>query len=85
MVVDWIDAQADDFDVALVKLGFDPRHVAELSRAYRREILGMRERSRNSVSISGHSERVSPPHCTTKFLRTCSIRFRSAIFARTSG
>src|SRR6516165_10026001 len=43
MIVDGIDAQADDLDIALVKFGFDSRHVTELRRAYRREVLGMRK------------------------------------------
>src|SRR5262245_50955827 len=43
MVVHGIDAQADDLDPALVELGLDPRHVAELGGADRREVLGMRE------------------------------------------
>src|SRR5262245_36763496 len=43
MAVHRIDAQADDLDPALVEGGLDPRHVAELGGADRREVLGMRE------------------------------------------
>ena len=43
--VDRIDAEADDLDVALVELGLQLRHVAELGRADGREILGVRNRT----------------------------------------
>ena len=43
MLVGGIDAEADDLDVALVELGLQPRHVAELGRADGREILGVGE------------------------------------------
>src|SRR5207249_5080107 len=40
---DRIDAEADDLRVALVELGFEPGHVAQLRGAHRREVLGVRE------------------------------------------
>ena len=43
VVVDRIDAEADDLDVALVELGLDLGHVAEFGRADRREVLRVRE------------------------------------------
>ena len=43
VLVDGIDAEADDLDVPLVELGFQLRHVAELGRADGGEILRMRE------------------------------------------
>ena len=43
VVLDRIDAQADDLRVALVELGLEPGHVAQLGRADRREVLGVRE------------------------------------------
>src|SRR5688572_9199346 len=52
MAVHGIDAQPDDLDPAFVKLGLDPRHVAELGSADRREVLGMREQ---------HAPRVAEP------------------------
>ena len=41
--LDRIDAEADDFRVALVELGLEPGHVAQLGGADRREVLGVRE------------------------------------------
>jgi hypothetical protein len=38
-----IDADGENLDVALVELGLDPRHVAQLGGADRREVLGVRE------------------------------------------
>src|SRR6516162_6364400 len=38
-----VDGQSDDLDAALVELGLDLGHVAELGGAHRREVLGMRE------------------------------------------
>src|SRR5690348_2844231 len=52
MVVDGVDRQADDFDVALVELGLEFSHRAELGGADRREILGMREQ---------HGPRIADP------------------------
>jgi hypothetical protein len=43
MTVDRVDREADDLDAALVELGLDLRHVAELGGADRREVLRMRE------------------------------------------
>ena len=48
--VDRIDAQPDDLGVALVELGLQPGHVAELGRADRREVLRMREQDRPAVA-----------------------------------
>jgi hypothetical protein len=45
-----VDAQADDLRVALVELGLELRHVAELGRADRREILRMRKQDRPAVA-----------------------------------
>ena len=49
MVGHRINAQADDLGVALVPLGLELRHVAELGRAHGREILRMREQDRPAV------------------------------------
>jgi hypothetical protein len=38
-----VDREADDLHVALVELRLDARHVAELGRAHRREVLRVRE------------------------------------------
>jgi hypothetical protein len=38
VVVDGVDGQADDLDVAAVELGLDAGHVAELGGAHRREV-----------------------------------------------
>ena len=43
MALERVHAQADDLDVASIELRLDPRHVAQLGRADRREVLGMRE------------------------------------------
>ena len=40
----------EDLGVALVELGLDLRHVAQLGGAHRREVLGMREQDRPLVS-----------------------------------
>ena len=50
MVVDRVDADADDLDAALVELGLDPGHVAELGGADRGEVLGVREQDRPAVA-----------------------------------
>src|SRR6266542_2084371 len=50
MVVDGVDAEADDLHVALVELRLDARHVAELGRAHRREILRVREQHRPRIA-----------------------------------
>src|SRR4029078_7773582 len=50
MIVDRIDAQADAFSIALVELRFEPRHIAELGRANRREILRMRKQYSPAVA-----------------------------------
>ena len=50
VVVDRVDAQADDLGVALGEFRLQPRHVAELGGADRREILGMREQDRPAVA-----------------------------------
>src|SRR6516165_5270753 len=43
MLIDGVHGEPNDLDVAPVKLRLEPGHVAELGRAYRREILRMRE------------------------------------------
>ena len=45
-----IDAEADNFRVALGKLRLKARHVAEFGRAYRGEILGVRKQDRPAIS-----------------------------------
>jgi hypothetical protein len=50
MILDRVDADADDLDAALVELGLDPGHVAELGGADRGEILGVREHHRPAVA-----------------------------------
>ena len=45
-----VDRQADDLHAAPVELGLDARHVAELGRAHRREVLGVREQHRPGVA-----------------------------------
>src|SRR3972149_3945413 len=45
-----IDAQTDDLDPALVELGLDPCHIAELGGADRREVLGMREQNAPGIA-----------------------------------
>src|SRR6516162_968541 len=50
MVADRIDAEPDDLAVALVELGLQPRHVAELGRADRREVLRVREQDGPAVA-----------------------------------
>jgi hypothetical protein len=46
VVVDRVDGQSDDLDVALVEVRLDLRHVAELGRAHRREVARVREQDR---------------------------------------
>src|SRR5262249_17280383 len=43
VVRDRVDAEPDDLAAALFELGLQPRHVTELGRAHRGEVLGMRE------------------------------------------
>jgi hypothetical protein len=43
VVVDRVDGEPDDLDVAAVELGLDLGHVAELGRAHGGEVLGVRE------------------------------------------
>ena len=43
MAVDRVDRKPDNLDAALVELGLEAGHGAELGGADRREILGMRE------------------------------------------
>src|ERR1700687_1739309 len=50
VVVHRIDAQADDFGLAFVELRLEPRHVAELGRAYRGEVLRARAEHRPRVA-----------------------------------
>ena len=50
MVLDRVDADAQDLDAALVELRLDPGHVAELGGADRGEVLGMREQHRPAVA-----------------------------------
>src|SRR4051812_1519259 len=50
VIVYRIDAEADDLDASLVELRLDARHVAELGRAHRREILRMREKNRHRIA-----------------------------------
>ena len=45
-----IDAEPDDLGVALVELGLEPGHVAELGRAHGREVLRMGEEDRPLVA-----------------------------------
>jgi hypothetical protein len=41
VVINRIDADADDFAATAVELGLEPGHGAELGRADRGEVLGM--------------------------------------------
>src|SRR6266404_8816973 len=50
VVTDRIDAEPDNLAVALVELGLQPGHVAELGRADRCEILWMREQDHPSIA-----------------------------------
>ncbi len=50
VVVDRIHGQSDHLDAALVKFGLQRRHAAELGRADRREILGMRKQHAPAVA-----------------------------------
>jgi hypothetical protein len=50
VVLDRVDADAQDLHAALVELGLDPGHVAELGGAHRGEVLGMREQHRPAVA-----------------------------------
>jgi hypothetical protein len=45
-----VHAQPDDFRVALGKLRFETRHVAQFGRAYRSEILGVRKQDGPAVA-----------------------------------
>ncbi len=46
VIVDRVDADPEDLDAALVELRLHPRHRSKLSRADRREVLGMGEQNR---------------------------------------
>ena len=48
--LDRVDAEADDLHVALVELGLELRHVAELGGAHGREVLRMREQHRPRIA-----------------------------------
>ena len=50
VVVDRIDAEADDLDAALVEFGLQRRHAPEFGGADRREILGVREKHAPAVA-----------------------------------
>ena len=50
MVLDRVDADAQDLHAALVELRLDPGHVAELGGADRGEVLGVREQHRPAVA-----------------------------------
>src|SRR6266849_3802211 len=50
VVLHRVHAQADDLRVALVEFGFDARHVAELGRAHRGEVLGVGEENHPLVA-----------------------------------
>src|ERR687888_1804930 len=50
VVAGGIHRKADDLDVPAVEVGLDLRHVAELGRADRREVLRMREQPRPRVA-----------------------------------
>src|SRR5438067_7105594 len=50
VTLDRVDGQSDDLHAAAVKLGLDLRHVTELGRADRREVLRVREQHRPRVT-----------------------------------
>ncbi len=50
MVLDRVDAEPDDLAVALLELGLEPGHVAQLGRADRREVLRVGEQDRPAVA-----------------------------------
>ena len=50
MVADSVDADAEDLAVAFLELRFQARHVSELRRADRREVLGVREQDGPTVA-----------------------------------
>ena len=50
VLVDRVDREADDLDVTAVEVRLDLRHVAQLRRADRREVLRMREEHRPRVA-----------------------------------
>src|SRR5581483_6293731 len=52
VLVDRVDRQTDDLHAPPVELRLDARHIAELSRAHRGEILRMREQ---------HTPRIAQP------------------------
>src|SRR6516225_9049676 len=66
MVVDTIDAEPDDLDLALVELGLDFGHVAELRRANRCEVLRVRKQ---------HRPRIADPIVETHRTFSC-LRFK---------
>ena len=80
-----IDAQADDLHVPAVELRLDPRHVAELGRADRREVLGMREqhapRSRRATRESGSSPPWSSPRNLARPMPIASGPLVTAVIA----
>jgi hypothetical protein len=49
MIFHWIDTQADDLRATLVELWLQPGHIAQLGRANRGEVLGMREEDRPAI------------------------------------
>jgi hypothetical protein len=49
VVLQRVDAGADDLGVAPIELVVDSRRIAEFSAAYRREVLGMREQHNPGV------------------------------------
>src|SRR5215471_1397515 len=66
MVVDTIDAEPDDLDIALVELGLDFGHVAELRRANWCEVLWVRKQ---------HRPRIADPIVETHRAFSC-LRFK---------
>src|SRR5262249_42042569 len=50
VVVDRVDAESQDLGVAPVEFRLQPRHVAELGRAYGREVLRMRKQDGPSTA-----------------------------------
>src|SRR5678816_816038 len=49
VLVDRVDAEADDLDIAFVEVGFELGHIAELGCAYRRKVFRVREQDRPLV------------------------------------
>ena len=69
-----IDREPDDLHAALVELGLDPGHVAELGRADRREVLRVREQHRPGVADpvveADRALRWSPPRSRVRCRRS---------------